>query len=84
MTLQFAKVLLSQVYDLLMLDAARRTNDHVLSKIHPLVIVNNHVASDLVYVIYLAKDRQAHLVVPPDVEVDLLHQRFIIVIIRRE
>lgn len=84
MTLQLAKVLLSQVYDLVMLDAAGRTNNHILSEVHPLVVVDNHVASDFVNVIYLAKDRQAHFVVTPDIEVDLLHQRLIIVIVCRK
>lgn len=75
--LKLAKVLLSKVYYLLMLHVSNSTDYHVLAEVHPLVVVNNHISRDLINVVNLAKNRQAHHMIPVHIEINVLHKCFI-------
>lgn len=81
--LQLAKMLLGQVDELVVLNGPRADDDHVLAKVHPLMVVDNHLPVDLVDVVDLAEDRQAHHVVPVDVEVHVFHEGLEVVVVCR-
>ena len=75
------EMLLSQVYQLLMIDISSSYNDHIFAKVVSLVEVNNHIAVNLVNVVNVTKDRLAHHVLTIDVIVDVLHEGFHLIII---
>ena len=66
-------MLLSQIHQLIMIDIPSSHHDHIFGKIHPLMVLNDHVSVDLMYVVDLAKDRETHHVLPIDVIVHILH-----------
>jgi hypothetical protein len=75
------EMLLSEVYQLLMVDISSAYNDHILAKVVSLVEVNNHIAVNLVNVVNVTEDGLAHHVLTIDVIVDVLHEGFHLIVI---
>lgn len=71
--LQLTKVLLSQIDQLLVLYGSRPDNHHILSKVHSLVVLHNHLPIDPVDILDFAENGQAHHVLSVHVEVHVLH-----------
>ena len=79
--LQLAKVLLTEVHQLLMLNISSANNNQILSVIHPLVEINNHIPGYLINILNNAKNWQAHHMISINIKVYILHQRFKSVVI---
>lgn len=79
--LQLSKVLLSQIHQLLVLNGASTNDYHVLTKVHAFVVLYDHLPIDSVDVLYFSEDGQAHHVFPVDIEVDVFHQGFEVVVV---
>jgi len=80
-SLQLAKVLLTEVHQLLMLNVSSPNNNQVLAIIHPLMEINNHIPGYLINVFNNPKNWQAHHMISINIEVNILHQRFKSVVI---
>lgn len=74
-------MLLSQIHQHLVLDIASANNSHIFTEVHSLVKAHNHFTCDLVDVVDLSQNRQAHHVIFVDVKVYVLHQGFKVVIV---
>lgn len=82
-SLQFSEVLLRKIHNHLVLHVSRRYDYHIFAVVHPLVEADDHVPGNLVDVVDLPENRQAHHVVPVHVEVNIFHQRFKTIIVGR-
>lgn len=73
LSLHITEILFTQVNQHLMFYLASADDDHVLTEVICCMVINNHIASDLVDVVNVTQDRLAHHVFSVYVVVDILH-----------